>query len=396
MIYNILNSILLGNKIQSVQIRLDGDQKDFNFIELHKKKKSISIINRYSTKSFEDLITKLSKNKPVILSITGQGILSKKVKNEKGFQSKILFNADPNDFYWNEYIEEEEIYVSVARKDIIDKEIALFDKVQIPIIDFTVGPFISTSVKPLIEEDTIHTDTTTLYFEKESLLDFEQKKGQDVLEYVVGDEIIFNTDILGFASTLNYLYPNDKIISETSLIASRREEFRYKKAFNIVGVFTLSFFLVSLLLSYILLGNYQSAHHKIQVALGEQNVAYSKLVSLENDKENKEAILNQSGLSDSNFLSFYISKITKEVPDEINLKVLTVFPAKSKIKSEQRIYFENNVIEIEGYAQSNDQFSSWIKVLKTELWIKNLEIISFQRENRTNSFKIKLILKFDV
>ena len=179
-------------------------------------------------------------------------------------------------------------------------------------------------------------------------------------------------------------------------MSSRKEEFTYKKAFNVLGVFTLSFFLISLLISYLMLGNYQTAHHKMQVELGEQNVAYSKLISLEKDKENKESILKQSGLNDSNFLSFYIAEITEDIPTEINLKSLSIFPTTSKIKSEQRIDFNNNVIEIEGTALSNTAFTSWIKELKKHNWVGNLEIIDFQRENRTNSFVIKLILKFDV
>ncbi|MFD2561883.1 PilN domain-containing protein [Aquimarina rubra] len=396
MIQKLLNNILLGNKIQSVQIHLDTDQKEFSLVEIQKKKNSITIIDRYTTSSFEDLVAKLSKNKPVILSITGQGILSKKVKNDTGYQSKILFNADPDDFYWQEYRQEGEIYASVARKEIVDTEIELFDKAQITIVDFSIGPFVITSVRPLMEEKVLQTKNIILYFEGASLVDFKKREEQDSIEYVIGDENLSNVDILCFANVLHYLYPNEAMSSETDTMLSRREEFTYKKAFNIVGICTLSFFLVSLLISYLLLGHYQEAHHKIQVELGEQNVAYSKLISLEKDKENKEAILKQSGLSDSNFLSFYISEITKEVPGEINLKVLNIFPTTAKIKAEQRINFSNNVIELEGTASSNAQFTSWIQKLKAQPWINNLEIIDFQRENRTNSFRIKLILKFDV
>ncbi|WP_378175220.1 PilN domain-containing protein [Aquimarina sp. SS2-1] len=396
MIQKLLNNILLGNKIQSVQIHLDTDQKEFSLVEIQKKKNSITIIDRYSTSSFEDLVTRLSKNKPVILSITGQGILSKKVKNDTGYQSKILFNADPDDFYWQEYRQDGEIYASVARKEIVDTEIELFDKAQITIVDFSIGPFVITSVRPLMEEKVLQTKNTSLYFEGASLVDFKKREEQDSIEYVIGDENLSNEDILCFANVLHYLYPNEAMSSETDTMLSRREEFTYKKAFNIVGICTLSFFLVSLLISYLLLGHYQEAHHKIQVELREQNVAYSKLVSLEKDKENKQAILKQSGLSDSNFLSFYIAEITKEVPTEINLKVLDIFPTTAKIKAEQRINFSNNVIDLEGTASSNESFTSWIQKLKAQPWINNLEIIDFQRENRTNSFKIRLILKFDV
>lgn len=396
MFFKPLNIALFGNKIQSIQIHFSLENKQYHFIEIERKKNDLTIINKFTSESFEDLTAKLSKNKPIILTLTGQGVLSKKVKNDVGYQSKILFNADSEDFYWYEYRQNDQVYVSVARKEIIDSEIKLFDEAKFTIVDFAMGPFGASSIYPLLETNILQTNETTLYFDNSLLSEFEKRNETNVIEYHLGTEKLTDNDILGFANSFNNLYPNKAIVSEKATMSSRKEEFTYKKAFNVLGIFTLSFFLISLLISYLMLGNYQTAHHKMQVELGEQNVAYSKLISLEKDKENKEAILKQSGLNDSNFLSFYIAEITEDIPTEINLKTLSIFPTTSKIKSEQRIDFNNNVIEIEGTALSNTAFTSWIKELKKHNWVGNLEIIDFQRENRTNSFVIKLILKFDV
>jgi len=397
MIKTFLNkNLLLGNKIQSVQIHLQADQKEYHLLEIRKSKSNLEIIDRYTTSDVEDLLTKVSDNKPLIISIIGQGVLSKKVDNETNYQSKILFNADPDDFYWYEFKQEKDVYVSVARKELIDKEVAVFENAKISVFDFSIGSFGLTAVKPLIESTELYSKTSKLVYQEEELTSFTKNTDKTIVEYTIGDEQISSQEILCFSNVLQFFYPNDTIESDTHSLAENREEFVYKKAFNIVGACTLGFFLLSLLISYMLLGHYQNAHHKLQVELGEQNVAYSKLVSLEKDKENKEAILKQSGLSDSNYLSFYISEITKEMPSEVNLKLLNIFPTASKIKAAQKIEFMNNLIQIEGTVVSNTAFASWIKKLKECTWINNVEIIDFQRENRTNSFVIKLIVKFDV
>lgn len=396
MINKIINSVLLGNRIQSVHIHLGTDQKEYRLIEIHKSKNNLSITDEFATTHFEELITKISKNKPVVVSITGQGIISKKVDNNPNYQSKILFNADPDDFYWYECKQETTLYVSVARKELIDAEIVLLEKSQVSVIGISIGPFVSTGIKQLLEDTVIQTHDFDLTFKNDVLVEFKKRSEKHTQEYTIGDEVISGNNIIGFASVLHHLYPNDTIASEIAYLSKNKEEYTYKKAFNVLGVFTLSFFLISLLISYLLLDHYQNAHHKVQVELGQQNVAYSKLVSLEKDKENKEAILKESGLRDSNYLSFYISEITREVPSEINLKLLNVFPATSKIKAEQRINFTNDLVEIEGTVSSYTAFASWMKVLKKQPWVGNLEIVDFQKENKTNSFKIKLLIKFNV
>ncbi|MDY8138472.1 PilN domain-containing protein [Aquimarina sp. 2201CG5-10] len=396
MVNKFLNTILFGNKIQSVQIHFNQNEKEFRLLEIQKNKNDVSIIERYVTKDYDQLISTLSKNKPVILSVTGQGVISKKVNSDPNYQSKILFNNDPNDFYWYEFHQEETIYVSVARKELIDKEIEEFKKSQISILNLSLGPFVGVGIQQLLENTVLQVGDTELSFKENQLIGYKKNTDYEIKDYNIGDEKISSENIIPFANLINYLYPNDDIISDTEFLSTEREDFTYKKAFNIVGAFTLSFFLLTLLVSYLLLGHYQQEHHKLQVQLGEQNVAYNKLVSLEKDKENKEAILKESGLIDSNFLSFYISEITKEVPSEVNLQTLNVFPTTSKIKAEQRINFINNQVNIEGTVSSNSAFANWVKELKKQSWVDNVKIIDFQRENRTNSFKIKLILKFDV
>jgi len=398
MINKTLNTILTGNKFLCIEIVLQEGGKKYNAIEVVRKKENLTISTSFFAENLDVLINQIPKNLPTLLSFSGQGIVTKKVENIPNFQSKILFNANPDDFYWYQLEQGSFIYCSVARKTIIEEEINEFEARKISIVDISIGPYVLSTIKPLIEnQSSIFTQDFELQFKDDILFDISKKDTSTSQDYYdVGDIKIASNDIIPFSNLLNYLFPNKNIIADKLFLDQKRQEFFYKKSFNAIGVVALVFFFLALLISYLLLNHYQEDYLKLQVELETQNIAYNKLVTLENDMKNKEAILHESGLNDSNFLSFYISEITKEIPTEVNLTELNVFPTQNKIKQDQRINFINDLIELEGLATSNSAFANWIKILKKISWIKNVEIVDFKNEGRTNTFKIKLTLQFDV
>ena len=396
MVLSTIHNSLLGQSFQSIQIHFEKGIKQYCLIELKKYKNALNIIKRFSTSEFEELQTIISKNKPVLLSFTGQGIISKKVNKELDYRTKMLFNSDPQEFYWNEFQQYNDIFISVARKEVINKEISLFTDLKYAVISFNLGPFITVVSKPLLDSSEIRTKDFVLNFKNSDLTDFQKQTENNISEYEMGDETISQNEIIPFASVLHFLFPDKRIVLENDDLTNNQTEFLYKKAFNYLGAFILGLFLLSLLVSYVLLSHYQDENSEVLVSLGQQNMTYSKLISLEKDKENKEAILRESGLSDSNFLSFYVSEITKYIPQEVNLTVLTIFPATKKIKESQRIQFKHNQIDIEGVVLSYSVFSNWIKELKNQSWVDTIEIIDYHKNNRLNNFKIRILVKFNV
>ncbi|MEE9363941.1 MAG: hypothetical protein V3U92_15175 [Cellulophaga sp.] len=398
MVQKIFDNIITGSKFLCVEILFNETGAQYHIIEVLKEKNNLSISSYFFTTDFDYLLSIIPKDKPTLLSFNGHGVITKKVENSTNYQSKILFNADPEEFYWYEVKQQEHVYASVVRKRSVNDVMSEFDKHNIAIVDVSIGPFVVVAAKPLLSEYAIlTTQGFELHFNKNELSGFKIKQHDNVNEnYTIGDEKIKVGDIVSFSTVLNYLYPNEEIEIDKQFLEIRRQEFVYKKAFNAIGSVSLILFLTSLLVSYFLLSHYQGEYLKGQVAFEEQNIAYSKLLLLEKDKANKEAILNESGLNDSNFLSYYISEITKEVPAEINLSELYIFPVKNKIKPGQRIEFNNDLLEIAGSASTNLSFTNWIKVLRGSPWVTNIEIVDFTRDGATNAFKIKLTLKFDV
>ncbi len=398
MVEKILHRIITGNRFLCIEVFLQEDRSQYNVMEVLRKGNALSIDSTKTYTSFDELLENVPRNRPTLLSFTGQGIISKKVENTENYRSKLLFNASDNDFYWYELRHSMHIYVSVVRKSVIDDKIETFRKLGVFIVDISIGPLVVSVMKPLLPiVNSLRTRYFILDFQNDRICGF-TKHGNtdDQTFYEIDGDKIRSKDTVPFATLLNHLFPHSDIEFEKGFLKGNTEEFRFRKAFNGLGVVALPSFLLVLLASYLLLGHYQQAYINLQVELEEKNIAYKKLVLLENDRDNKEAMLNESGLNDSNFLSFYLSEITKDIPPEIYLNELDIFAPKSKIKPGQRINFINDRVEIKGVTSSNNAFADWIKAIKKYHWIENLEIVDFRKEGASSSFEIRLKLKFNV
>jgi hypothetical protein len=398
MVIKFINKILNQRNFLSIELRLKEDGKEYQVIEVEKLENTLSINSSKTFNDIDSLIQSIPKNLPVLLSITGNGIITKKVDNSTNYRNKLLFNATAEDFYWYELHQEEHIYASVIRKSILDGEMLELQKNQIYIVDISIGPLIVTSIKPLLPKiNYIHTQNFRVDFIGENIAGINNFINiDDEVVYEIDSERIDFINIVPFANLVNYIYPNSKISAENDFLKINREEFKYKKSFNTLGILALPTFLLLLLASYLLLGYYQGEYIALQVKIEEESIVYDKLKLLETDRDNKEAMLKESGLNNSTFLSFYISKITSQMPAEISLNELSIFSPVEKIKANQRIIFDNDKISIEGETTSNDDFADWIKIIKTYHWVENLEIIDFRKEGRASVFLIKIKLKKNV
>ncbi len=398
MVQKVFNNILSEKRFLCIEVSIQEDSTLYQVIEVLQKNNSLFIDSSTTYIGFEELLKEIPKNRPTLLSFTGQGIISKKLENTGNHRSKLIFNANADDFYWYELVQSGYIYASVVRKSVIDNELELFNKNQVFIVDISIGPFVIAAIKPLLPDaGSLFTRFFEMRFQKNTVSDFSKlAPSDDTNSYEIDGEEITRKNSVSFATLLQYLFPHDTIDFENSFLETNRSEFRFRKAFNTIGAIALPSFLLALLISYLLLGHYQKSYINLQIAIEEENIAYNKLVLLQKDRDNKEIMLNESGLNDSNFLSYYLSEITKEIPSGINLMSLSIFPPTSKIKPEEQVFFKNDQIEITGETLSNDAFTGWIGILKNSFWVANLEIVDFRKEGASSSFIIRLKLKFNV
>ncbi|MBG6130626.1 Tfp pilus assembly protein PilN [Aquimarina sp. EL_43] len=395
MLEQIKNNIL--KPFQEKQYAIVGvilrDTPIYNVLIVDKKSDALSVETSFSTEDFNVVKDKVNTSVPLLLNFYGKGIINKQVSAKGNYLKEVLFNASIDDFYIYELHQNQQNFISIVRKDVLEKFFALFLENKYLVVDYSIGPFVGVLFKGLSNTSSIISADYELSFENDYLIET-QKLDTITKEYILGEEKINNIQVPLFSTLLHYLYPSDDFSYDAEFLKENKKENVLKKAFNTVATVLGIFFLSALLISYLLLNYYNDKYVSYESQLYNLNDTYNQVKKLENEKENKTKILQESGILNQNFLSFYMYRIVNSIPDNVGLNSLKVNPAQKKIKNFEKIIFETNTIIINGNSSSSMPINSWVKELKKENWISKIEILDFSKSrNKKSEFTLKIIVK---
>lgn len=383
----------LNKEYQTIQIDISGDKTAFNTLRLKKKETSILILEQKSFNSFERLTENIRKEIPLILAFNGKKIISKILTKEPNYIDKLLFNQDPDDYYIFEYEKPAKTLVSLIRRDILNPYMDSFLQKGYTILDFSIGPFILENLAPLLLDPKIIRTPEFEYDLDNTLLSTDNLAKKSEAQLIqIGEEKIFNVQILGFAAYLGFLNQDRIKKNYQFTVDAYSESFSYKKSFYVLGKAILIFFLILLSASYVIKTVYTEKSSKIQHEAMSNAQVLNQIALLEKDKEYKTNIIANSSLGSKYALSFYIGKIAETLPETILLERLEVFPAKKPISPNEKIRIEPNIIEVEGITPSNSSVTQWVELLNSYGWIKKVEVLSYAFVKNGYVFKLNLYL----
>ncbi len=351
----------------------------------------LNIVERISFNSFDDdFKEKLKGNYPVILYIDGDNIISKSVESKINYRNDIIFKASLDDFHFYEYKQDNTIYASVVRKSAINNFIKQIQDHKLFVIHISFGPFVVVNMFPILgNEPNISTAFNSFKIENKKIASFSNTNSKS--SYNISGEALNNMEVPLIASLLDYKYPNEQIDFNSDFLSLNKEEFKFKKLFTSFGIFTLVFFLVSLFVSHHLLNRYTEKLVEKEYLYSTSQQTIAEVSQLQEEKNLKEKILQNTGINNNSFLTKYIADIGNSVPDRITLNSIDVIPIQKKIRSKEKINFKANTLDLNGETRDDNAFNNWILKLKVIPWIKKIDIVDYSQENRnTNTFIINI------
>ena len=364
----------------------------YHILEINKIKDQLTVSKSFSTKSFKEVVKAINPNSALIVNFSGKGVISKQVLPKENYLNEVLFNASPSGFYSYTLFQKEHNFVSVARKEVIDEQFQLLKTNKLTPIDFSLGVFVSYLAQPLLLEEKIRLEQVELHFSENTLVDF-KNKDYSVKEYTLGTEIITSSDIPLLASLLNFLYPSSEIDYDKDFLIANIEERKFKKLFDLAAVGSIVVFFIALLGSYLLLNYFNREYVKSEEQLYHFNDNYFQIKKMEEELQNKEFIIRNSGIQNNKFLSFYIQEIAKSIPDHIILNSLQINPLERKIKVNEKVVLTPNLIMVEGSVNSSSHINEWVRELGAYKWIQKIEILDLKtNKDNTGSFILKIVL----
>ena len=153
-------------------------------------------------------------------------------------------------------------------------------------------------------------------------------------------------------------------------------------------------FLVSLLLSYMGIQYYASKNAELNIQNVYFNKAYQQIISLEEQKKDKEKIIHDSGFLSDKFLSFYAYEIISSTPNTLSLDELNIAPLQKLVKHNEKVEITPGTLIVKGVTIDEEEFNSWLRDLKKMNWIAKFELESLKKDKKNNTqFSLKIRIK---
>jgi len=391
MLQKIKNSIIQDKTILVVGVQF-GKETQYNVLRLDNTNNELFIEEKYEHLSYEQLQSTLNKKHPVLLVFSGKGILNKKVKRTPDYKSKVLLNVNSDEFYFYEFQKKNEVFISIARKTLVEEQLELFANTAFLVIDYSIGVFSSVLLQPFVNKEAFASGDVVLNFTGNELDSF-SKNTEEKIE-LIGEQQLLANEMPLFATGLNYYYPNEQLVYDIDFLTGNRQEKNFKKYFNLFGGILLGGFFLLLLLSYLLLGYYNNKTVEANASLEMLQDTYTKVKVLKKERDDKKAILSESGVFTSSFLSYYINELTTDLPKTISLSEFLLFPSTKKIKQSEKVVFKTNTIILKGVSSSNLNFNEWYKELKKTSWMSKIDIVVYNKKRQNQyDFEIKIIIQ---
>ena len=380
--------IHIEKKYNCIHLHSQGEERQFNVLIVGVKGSELRIIDQFKANSAEDLAAKIDKKLPAVLAITGAKIIDKKLTKSPNYLSEVLFNNPLQDFYLNEFDLDDQMLVSISRKEHIDSILKELQDLGVQLVDFRIGGWILKAIAALLPAEELIASTGLQYIT--ATHELINAKETETKNYVIADQLLASNYTAAFATIVNMLLPQGSSSNYDEQITQAKEDYKFKTLFKKVGVVMLGFLLISLVASYLLTGHYNEKQLELQAELSSHLQVKSKVESLRNDRDYKQQILGASQLGREQLLSNYLWQLGESVPKQIQLSELTLFPLEGKIKKNEEINLTNGLIRAKGTAATTKDFSAWIEQLRAKDWIGKVEVLEFQRKQRENQFEITI------
>lgn len=390
-----LDTLLLGNQFVGIELFSLNGEEAIAQVFVQKKKGELYIENKEMRGDYDHFKIKAEKGNPVFLTINNSQIIQKEIEGVENNDSKLLYKAFPNlkvdDFLYEIWRIETSTVVCICRKNYIEELLKKFGEREISISGITLGVCGISSIKDFVVESKINTNNQSLYFENDTLI-LNPIENNIVKTYDINGLDVENTYLLSFTSVLQNLLNSNKTtgtikIFNTELFSNFKQNSFFRKGLKLM-VYSL---LVLLLVNFFFFNYYFKKANESSTTIVANKSLIEEIKSTKERVKNKEEKLGSNSGYSGVKNSFLINEIVKNIPNSVLLSELTYHPIEKKVKENEKIVFQNDIILISGTTNNPKELTLWFENLEKLNWIKESTILHFgKNEENQTIFTLKL------
>jgi Tfp pilus assembly protein PilN len=353
----------------------------------------------------EGLTKHLRAKTPIVLNLSGKGILHKQIEKTETIDqanfNKILPNANVDDFYIQHFISGDASFVSVIRKSEADRWINQFRQQGLVPLSLSLGPFPAEHIFPQLNvyggeirfdghiigrNEQAH--WTSYRYDETALAPFALKaesEGIDeklVIPYAAAFQLIL-------AAKLDIIQAD--VPSLTKELSGKLSDHKLR----VNGFLMLIVCFVLLLVNLVIFSWLDSSNTRLasQVSRFVQRTSNSQ--DIDEQVKKKEALLQSLGWDGGINKSALIDQLASLMPEEISLKEIAINPVDLNSSRAQRalVFFDRKIC-IAGTSGEIIPVNEWMARIKTKPWAKNVQLESYTYNNELNRGQFTLTLNY--
>lgn len=367
--------------------------------ELNIEKKIINI------DSVEQLKQHLPDRSSIALNLSGKGVLHKKIDRvefiDQSNFSKVLPNANIEDFYIQNFISGDSSFVSVIRKDEADKWIGQLQKIKLIPLMLSLGPF---PIEQVISQLNIYSNEISINGhsitrnEKAEWINYRFDPAvTEAFPIKIASEKIDERLIIPYAAAFQLVLAV-KLDPIQAKVGGIEAEFQRRLANNKIKV---QGFLVLIVIFILLLTNFglfswlQSSNEALTGQVSRYNQNTTNLQDINGQISNKENKLKTLGWDGGINKSSLIDQIAALLPEEISWKEVALNPIDiNNTRLQKTLTFYTNRILVTGTSEKIIPVNEWIARIKAKKWVKNIQLESYTYNNELNTGQFSITIDY--
>lgn len=397
MLQKIVTYLIFGKRFCGIEVSSLNGKDNYLVTSLQKGKEGLTIYSQFEVEAINLISEKLPKKQHVFLAINTSNVLFKKVITSNSNQNAILNAAFPNintqDFYYEIISGNNNIsFIALCRKSYVDTIIDDFKAKNIFVTSFSLGNNLISEITAFVTLKSIQSSNALITLD-DKITDVNITDVIDSqVEYNINGILSSSRYILSLSGALtSFLNTNNRISNFEEKINSLFEDFKHQILFKKGLQASLIVFLGALLLNFFLFNHYFSKVNELQQTSQVNTINKNAILSLDKKLKKTEKLATDIQKSSASKSSFYINEIITLIPNSILLSELNYQPLQKRIKKDQNILIQNNIIIISGVSSQSESFYNWVNKLENYDWVHTVDILDYSDTNTTRSeFSVKL------
>lgn len=362
-----------------------------NLAVVNRKKERVHFVSgEFNIVSVREICNYLPPKIPVSICVEGKGVIHRILPadpslSDDGYLKRVISNAKYDDFYVQVFPWEQQVMVSIVRREVLDSLITDLQLGTIVLLGVSLGTFALTYFLdhiPVIQSGEKAVGMHAFSFAEKRLgkYRFRQPEEIDRVKVLdVGGEIMNEYLLAPFAQAYMTISGVDDFGIATF---SATKEYQSRLALMRAGKRLVIFFITLLLVNAVVMYYYTKETSSF---LDDIDAIQSEIDDLKQHIHIRNHVLGGLLQNDVHLwtVAYMSDRIAAELPDEVWLTELRIFPLDEPAsRKERRPVQSTSSIRISGACPDVPHVNEWIQKLRTLPFCKTVDLVKYNYDDR--------------